>query len=302
MHLTQDSKSSTISAMRVLVAAIASLIGNIVFQMSVDAGYIRHFTSAIPWLWGLCAALWIAWLITHDKIVKQWLKELHERLGRGIQPIRVAVCLLVFLGVSLGLRALIKPAPQIAAAPVAPTPTATPASPQPETPRSMSIQKPPQKPFPAKPSQDNSVHLNGSKIEQQSSGDCSPNIVGGSPTVNCGPPPPPPLQITWIARDMAPSEGFKYAKEVTVEVNVSYTPVSIGVVCDNPVDKIDQNLKKGEIATNIYVGLRDDHKAGYVYFESAAMAPGNPLFIWLKSNNPFSVTTVGFAKIKGVNF
>lgn len=37
--------------------------------------------------------------------------------------------------------------------------------------------------------QDNSVHLdNGSTITQQSSGDCSPNIIGGSPTVNCPPP------------------------------------------------------------------------------------------------------------------
>jgi hypothetical protein len=39
------------------------------------------------------------------------------------------------------------------------------------------------------PPQDNSVHLNGSKIEQESSGDCSPNIVGGSTTVNCAPKP-----------------------------------------------------------------------------------------------------------------
>jgi hypothetical protein len=37
-------------------------------------------------------------------------------------------------------------------------------------------------------SQDNSVHMDhGSKIEQQSNGDCSPNMVGGG-TVNCAPP------------------------------------------------------------------------------------------------------------------
>jgi hypothetical protein len=37
--------------------------------------------------------------------------------------------------------------------------------------------------------QDNSVHVeNGSKIEQHSTGDCSPNIIGGSAKVNCGPP------------------------------------------------------------------------------------------------------------------
>jgi len=38
--------------------------------------------------------------------------------------------------------------------------------------------------------QDNSVHVeHGSKIEQQSSGDCSPNMIGGSSTVNCAPQP-----------------------------------------------------------------------------------------------------------------
>jgi hypothetical protein len=42
----------------------------------------------------------------------------------------------------------------------------------------------------AKTQQDNSVHVdNGSKIDQQSNGGCSPNIVGGANTVNCGAPP-----------------------------------------------------------------------------------------------------------------
>lgn len=44
-------------------------------------------------------------------------------------------------------------------------------------------------PTPTKPQQDNSVHLDhDSKIEQKTVGDCSPNIVGGSSTVNCEPP------------------------------------------------------------------------------------------------------------------
>jgi hypothetical protein len=170
--------------MRVLIAAIASLIGNIVFQMSVDAGYIRHFTWAIPWLWGACAALWTAWLITHDKIVKQWLRELHERLGRGIQPIRFVVCLLVFLGVSLGLRALMKPVPQIAAAPVAPvpTPSSAPASSQ-GVPQSQPNTHAPTK---AKPKQNSSgngntqqqqqENLSGTNTQQQGTGNDSPNV------------------------------------------------------------------------------------------------------------------------------
>jgi hypothetical protein len=37
---------------------------------------------------------------------------------------------------------------------------------------------------------DNSVHIDrGSKIEQQSSGDCSPNIIGGNSRVTCAPQP-----------------------------------------------------------------------------------------------------------------
>lgn len=41
----------------------------------------------------------------------------------------------------------------------------------------------------AKPQQDNSVHVEGgSTIDQHSSGDCSPNMVGGANTVNCVPP------------------------------------------------------------------------------------------------------------------
>ncbi len=38
--------------------------------------------------------------------------------------------------------------------------------------------------------QDNSVHIeHGSKIEQHSSGECSPNMIGGSGIVNCAPQP-----------------------------------------------------------------------------------------------------------------
>ena len=49
------------------------------------------------------------------------------------------------------------------------------------------IQKKHQKQAPSKPaSQDNSVHIGkGASIEQESHGPCSPNIIGGSNTVNC---------------------------------------------------------------------------------------------------------------------
>jgi hypothetical protein len=56
-------------------------------------------------------------------------------------------------------------------------------------------QKPKQQAAKPIPKQDNSVHVdNGSSIKQNSNGDCSPNMVGGANTFNCGPPPP---KMTW---------------------------------------------------------------------------------------------------------
>jgi hypothetical protein len=48
---------------------------------------------------------------------------------------------------------------------------------------------------PPKPQQDNSVHIEkGAMVEQTSKGPCSPNIIGGSNTVNCETTPPCPWQ------------------------------------------------------------------------------------------------------------
>ena len=122
----------------------------------------------------------------HDKIVKQWLKTLHEKLGRGVYAIRTIICILVFFGVSLAVGhwtakkvqaqsdSPVKPGPQQQSKDSAPAPT---------TPQSHI---PPKKTN----SQDNSVHIGGgAKVEQNSSGNCSPNMIGGSGTVNCGPQP-----------------------------------------------------------------------------------------------------------------
>jgi hypothetical protein len=57
-----------------------------------------------------------------------------------------------------------------------------------DTKTASEITKPASQSQPAQ--QDNSVRVeHGSKIEQQSSGDCSPNIIGGSNTVKCAPEP-----------------------------------------------------------------------------------------------------------------
>lgn len=91
-----------------LFAVVAATAGSLAFQMSIDAGYIKDYAWLIPWFWGLSAALWCAWALTHDTFAKCWFKELHNKLGRGVHPIRVFICLCVFLGVSLGVKALIK--------------------------------------------------------------------------------------------------------------------------------------------------------------------------------------------------
>jgi hypothetical protein len=87
--------------MRVFIAALAAVVGSLALQMSIDAGYARQFIWLIPWCWGGCAALWTLWLVMHDKVAKEWLKNLHDRLGKGVYPIRALLCLVVFVGVAL---------------------------------------------------------------------------------------------------------------------------------------------------------------------------------------------------------
>lgn len=74
----------------------------------------------------------------------------------------------------------------------------------------------------ALPSQDNSVHVdNGSKIEQQSSGDCSPNFVGGNNSVNCNPPRVRSMVVSYYI-ECHLREGYKAPEPVAL------TDLSIG--------------------------------------------------------------------------
>src|SRR5450432_283096 len=85
------------------------------------------------------------------------------------------------------------------------------------------------------PTTDNSVHIaNGSNIEQTSTGDCSPNIVGGSSTVNCG---PPPAKITHWEQKPAQwqeSEGLIDESQVTMTTDRSMEVPAFLVKCDRP--------------------------------------------------------------------
>jgi len=93
-------------------------------------------------------------------------------------------------------------------------PTSAPATTSPRVP----AQKHQSPPNPAKPQHGNAVHIGDhTGVSQSSTGDCSPNIIGGSPTVNCGPLPPPPLQYTWSIQDVkSESPAYKFAKAISV--------------------------------------------------------------------------------------
>ena len=75
--------------MRPVLIPIASTVGSVAFQMSVDAGYIRHFVWAIPWIWGLCAFLWLLWLISHPKIQTGF----HWKFAYGNAASRNHICI-----------------------------------------------------------------------------------------------------------------------------------------------------------------------------------------------------------------
>lgn len=74
----------------------------------------------------------------------------------------------------------------------------------------------------AKSQQDNSVHIGkGAFLAQQSTGNCSPNIVGGSNTINCGPP----------------------AQKSGVELGVSLVdPTAPSIVVDNQTDSLAEGI------------------------------------------------------------
>jgi len=149
-------------------------------------------------------------------------------------------------------------------------------------------------------SQDNSVHMDkGSKIEQQSGGPCSPNIVGGSNTVNCGPPPPPPLKLSWqISTNQSREEGT-YTYIVTITVNIPMTPVAVGVLCSAPPYNISVGTHKGRASLNEHDGIQGS--TAFVYYEGTPMTPHDELYVTLNSKTPLTVLDVRPAVIQGLN-
>ncbi len=91
-------------------------IGSFAFQIGLQAGWFNSLTWLAPWAWAASGALWVWWLISHPKIEKEWLRGFHEKVGKFIHPIRLALSLIVFLAIGLIVTALVrKPQAQQAA-------------------------------------------------------------------------------------------------------------------------------------------------------------------------------------------
>jgi hypothetical protein len=138
-------------------------------------------------------------------------------------------------------------------------------------------------------------------ILRSNNGDCSPNIVGGNSTVNCG---PPPIQIKWDAKTIDPPEAtpdkrvFKYQQQVTVNVSATYTPVSLGVLCNADIGEIQGYLPIPHAELMPRNGTdKNNSKIGFVYFEGTAARPDVPVVISIWSDQPLSVLEVKQARI-----
>jgi hypothetical protein len=109
--------------MRTSIAASAMTIGSFAFQIGLQAGWFNNLVWIAPWAWGLSAALWVWWLLSHPKVESEWLKQFHIRAGRGIYVIRALLCLLSFFVVGVGIMWLMRSKTDTVAASQTATPT-----------------------------------------------------------------------------------------------------------------------------------------------------------------------------------
>ena len=151
------------------------------------------------------------------------------------------------------------------------------------------------------PSQDNSVHGgNGGTITQTSNGNCSPNMIGGSNTVNCGSSAPHQVVIKLdkvidnvVDHDedgsTVPSQ-YKYNKDVIISVDSVYTPVSIAIICDAPLAAVEGSIRTEAVTQiNSLITVSSDPTTAIVYFEGSPATPEHPIVVRLRSNYQFSV-------------
>ena len=227
--------------MRTFLFFLATVLGSGAFQMTVDAGFFRQFTWSVPWVWGACFASWTVWLVSHETVKTKWFKRFHERVGRGIIPIQVALGLLVLLLVGIGLKHLLPavkastPTTTTQSTQTAPPPVTAPAQPasqpasQPDskakaqdekTPKKASGQKKKQEPAPQPQAQQPQGPITTGPI---STGACSNVQVGGSGNsleTNCAPQNPNDRVITYtfagvktVVEPGQPVQFYKYSDQ-----------------------------------------------------------------------------------------
>src|SRR4029077_14001584 len=107
-------------------------------------------------------------------------------------------------------------------------------------------------------------------------GPCSTVQVGGNnnqSTVNCGPPPPPKLDMKWTVTDQKgdAEPNYAYIKTITVKVNIPLSPVAISVVCDAPVEISGHGNRSGGSFANSQ-DFAEGNKA-FVYWEGMPLIP-----------------------------
>lgn len=127
------------------------------------------------------------------------------------------------------------------------------------------------------PSQDNSVHIErGSHVEQRSSGDCSPNIIGASNTVNCG---PPPISLNYHVGSISKSNGL-YEREVEITASASLRPVEIAITCSTEVEDVSFQLRPSiGVMMNVHTGVLDYDKRVAVVGFDATLTPSHTLTV-----------------------
>lgn len=131
------------------------------------------------------------------------------------------------------------------------------------------------------PPPDNSVHIgNRAKVEQQSSGDCSPNIIGGSNTVNCGPPKPPPPHVSVC---VSPSRNANGVTEtiVTLTTDSKIDGPAYELFFDKPLLH-SSSASSPDMAMNEGEGV-DDRQQGFAFQLKQEWFPGSRINLVIRS-------------------
>ena len=186
-----------------------------------------------------------------------------------------------------------------------PTPSPSlPTSMNPPSPSVPIVKAPKPNPQPPSVKIDQHGNSNGAVGGNITTAPCSSVQVGGNnnqATVNCG---PSPLEIKWATHDVVPpamtedKKQFRFEKQIMVTVNQTYTPISLGFVCNAEIEAVNVGMEGAYMLSLSRMGTdRDNKKLGFVYFEGTPATPAKPLFISVWSNQPFAVLSVAKAKI-----